>query len=609
MTTCTLAVQGGGVSIRGANVDLTHPMKVETVTPSPGARRIARTILNGFDAYFADYQNLTLGAKRRFEAGDWVGVHEASQERLDLYKFKVNQVLKLIRGVTNKEVTDMALWREARFAYAQLVRLHHNYEIAETFFNSIFCALFDHRSIHDRNVFVLPSRDIDDKPVPEYSIYFSYRSESGIVDLVDGLLDDFAFSVSWENKRRDVSNIVRAIQQQVLPNLDCPLEGVRIDMLESVFYRNKGAYLVGRAVYGEQMLPIILPCLNNESGGMYIDTIIVDADSASVIFSFTRSYFFVDTAMPSRFVRFLLSIMPNKTLSELYNSIGFNKHGKTEFYRAMVRHLRGSTDPMIVAPGIKGMVMTVFTLPSYDCVFKVIKDRFDPPKTVTEEIVRDKYRFVSRSDRAGRMADTQEYSNFIFYRNRFSEELLAELLKVAPSKLIVEDKHIVVRHLYAERRMIPLNLYLRDASEVQVSMVMDEYGNSIKQMAAANIFPGDMLLKNFGVTRHGRVVFYDYDEICPLTDCNFRKLPVPRTEEEEMSGEPWYAVAENDVFPEEFCLFFSGNPKARAAFEEQHGDLYEPLYWQQMQKSISEGLIFDAFPYRRSRAFPSRVRG
>ena len=539
-------------------------MNAEAVTTSPAARRIARTILNGFDAYFADYQNLTLGAKRRFEASDWQAVHEASHERLDLYKFKVMQVLKLARGVTNKELTDITLWRDTKLAFAQLVYSHHNYEIAETFFNSIFCSLFDHRDIHDRNIFVLPSRAIDDKQVPEYSIYFSYLANNGIVDLINRILDDFTFSIPWEDKRRDAAHIARTIEEHVLPVLDCSLEEMRIDLLESVFYRNKGAYVVGRAVYGDRILPIILPCLNNEHGGIYVDTIIVDGDGASVIYSFTRSYFFVDAAIPSRFVDFLRSIMPNKTLSELYNSIGLNKHGKTEFYRGIISHLRSSNDQMIIAPGIKGMVMTVFTLPSYDCVFKVIKDRFDPPKTVTEEIVREKYRFVSRSDRAGRMADTQEYTNFIIYRNRISDELLEELQKVAASKLIVNDKHVVIRHLYSERRMIPLNLFLRDANETQVYAAMDEYGNAIRQMAAANIFPGDMLLKNFGVTRHGRVVFYDYDEICPLTECNFRHLPAPRTWEEEMASEPWYTVSEHDVFPEEFRLFFSGNPKARS---------------------------------------------
>jgi isocitrate dehydrogenase kinase/phosphatase len=570
---------------------------------SPAARRFARTILNGFESYFAEYQNITLGAKRRFESANWQAVHRASTERIDLYKNKVLHVARLVDEVTSQDLSSLELWRDARAAYAQLVSNHANYEIAETFFNSIFCRILEHWQIHDRYIFVLPSRPLENKPLPDYSIYVRYEIDNGLVDLVTRILDDFCFSIPWENRRRDISHIVGVLRDQLLPALDCPLTDVRVEMLESVFYRNKAAYLVGRVSHEGRVIPIILPCLNNEKGGIYVDTLIHDQDGASIIFSFTRSYFMVDAPIPSRFVRFLLSLMPQKSIAELYNSIGFNKHGKTEFYRDIIRHMKQSDDQYVIAPGIKGMVMTVFTLPSYGVVFKVIKDRFDPPKQVTEEIVRDKYRFVSRSDRAGRMADTQEYSNFIFYRNRFSEELIEELQRVAPSKLWMDEKWIIIRHLYVERRMEPLNLYLRHASAEEVQDAMDEYGNAIKQMAAANIFPGDMLLKNFGVTRHGRVVFYDYDEICPLTECNFRQIPQPRNEEDEWSSAPWYTVAENDVFPEEFRLFFSGNPLARSAFESQHADLFDYRYWQRLQEAISAGFVFDTFPYRRRQRF------
>jgi isocitrate dehydrogenase kinase/phosphatase len=456
---------------------------------SPAARRVARTILNGFESYFAEYQNITLGAKRRFESANWQAVHRASTERIDLYKNKVLHVARLVDEVTSQDLSSLELWRDARAAYAQLVSNHANYEIAETFFNSIFCRILEHWQIHDRYIFVLPSRPLENKPLPDYSIYVRYEIDNGLVDLVTRILDDFCFSIPWENRRRDISHIVGVLRDQLLPALDCPLTDVRVEMLESVFYRNKAAYLVGRVSHEGRVIPIILPCLNNEKGGIYVDTLIHDQDGASIIFSFTRSYFMVDAPIPSRFVRFLLSLMPQKSIAELYNSIGFNKHGKTEFYRDIIRHMKQSDDQYVIAPGIKGMVMTVFTLPSYGVVFKVIKDRFDPPKQVTEEIVRDKYRFVSRSDRAGRMADTQEYSNFIFYRNRFSEELIEELQRVAPSKLWMDEKWIIIRHLYVERRMEPLNLYLRHASAEEVQDAMDEYGNAIKQMAAANIFP------------------------------------------------------------------------------------------------------------------------
>ncbi len=574
---------------------------------SPAARRIARTILNGFESYFAEFQNITLGARHRFETARWQAVQEANIERLDLYKQKVIRVARLAGEVSSKELSDLELWGEARTAYAQLVNNHANYEIAETFFNSIFCTVHAHEHIHDRHIFVMPSRPLDSKPLPEYSIYVRYENSAGLEVMLGRILDDFEFALPWEDRERDIGSIVRALERGLLPRFGGAGTAMRVDVLESVFYRNKAAYIVGRAMVGGQFIPFILPCLNNEAGGVYIDTVLFGADDASIVFSFTRTYFMVDAPVPSRYVRFLLSLMPQKGTAELYNSLGFNKHGKTEFYRDIIRHMKQSEDLYVIAPGIKGMVMTVFTLPSFGVVFKIIKDRFDPPKQVTEEIVREKYRLVSRSDRAGRMADTQEYSNFIFYRNRFSEELIAELQRVAPSKLWMDEKWIIIRHLYVERRMEPLNLYLGSAGPEAVRDAMDEYGNAIKQMAAANIFPGDMLLKNFGVTRHGRVVFYDYDEICPLTECSFRVIPEPRHEEDLMSGQPWYTVADNDVFPEEFRLFFSGNPLARAGFEAQHADLYDYRYWRTLQQRIRDGFVSDTFPYRRSKRFdPAR---
>ncbi|MDP5208586.1 bifunctional isocitrate dehydrogenase kinase/phosphatase [Microbulbifer sp. 2205BS26-8] len=572
---------------------------------SPTARRIAKTILNGFDAYFADFQNITLGAKARFETAAWQAVRQVSKARIDLYKTKVNQVLRLVHSVTSKDTSQLALWRDARATYAQLIASHSNYEIAETFFNSVFCSQFDHAHIHDSNIFVKPSRTPDDKPLRDYSIYISYSARNGLEKMVEEILGDFGFSVPWENLPRDVENICAALRAVPLASLGSGKQ-LRVDMLESVFYRNKAAYLVGRMIFHGEVMPMILPCLNNGRGGIFVDTLLHSNDSASIIFSFTRSYFMVDAPIPSRFVRFLSTIMPLKERSELYNSIGFHKHGKTEFYRHILAHMKVSNDQFVIAPGIKGMVMSVFTLPSYPVVFKVIKDHFDRPKTVTEQIVREKYKFVSRSDRVGRMADTQEYTNFIFYRNRFSEALLQELRDLVPSKLLITDKWVIIRHLYVERRMEPLNLYLQNASEEETREAMEEYGNAIKQLAAANIFPGDMLLKNFGVTRHGRVVFYDYDELCPLTECHFRKIPEARTAEQELADKPWYTVDEADVFPEEFRLFFSGNPTARAAFEELHSDLYDYRYWRRLQDRIHAGHVESAFPYRRKWRFRRR---
>jgi isocitrate dehydrogenase kinase/phosphatase len=564
--------------------------------------RFARTILNGFEAYFAEFQNITLAARSWFENADWHGIQQASGRRIDLYKEHTTRVNEFVELIAGDQLHDLEFWREARQAYSALIEGHHNFEIAETFFNSIYGAVFKHRKIRNEYVFVFSPHG-DMPPTDVSRVYRTYSLVSSLDTLLEKLLDDYSFSIPYEDEKRDIRNIADVINSYLAPRFDLSRKGVEFQVLEHHFYRNKGAYIVGRIISGSDSMPFVLPILNNEMGAVYVDTVLFGSDKVSVLFSFTRSYFFVDASIPSQYVLFLQQLMPAKPISEIYSSMGYNKHGKTYYHRCAYRHMERTTDKFIIAPGIKGMVMCVFTMPSYDFVFKIIKDKFTPPKEMTREQVRAKYRLVKRADRAGRMADTQEFNNLAFARERFSDELMEELRKVAPSVIEEHGKALVIRHVYVERRMTPLNLYLHDATDEQVMDVMDEYGNAIKQLASANIFPGDMLLKNFGVTRHGRVVFYDYDEIMPLVDCNFRTIPPPRNEEEEMSGQPWYTVGPNDIFPEEFRLFFSGNQRARKVFDSLHSDIYEASFWQRLQQRIRDGYIEDFFPYRRKLRF------
>lgn len=571
---------------------------------SSTARRMAKTIYNGFHSYFADFQNLTLGAKARFEKAHWQAVQTANQDRIELYKNKVKMTADLLATVTNRDITDLDLWRQAKGVYTRLVAGAPNFEIAETFFNSVFGLINDHDKIDDALIYVFSSQ----RPPAggEYSIYTRYENQASPVDLFRRILLDAEFSVPWEDLERDTRRIAAAFAEEAEPEISSRFHELKFDLLEAVFYRGKAAYLVGRILDGYRSLPLVLAVLNNEAGGLTIDTALFNSAELSVIFSFTRAHFMVDAAVPHQYLQFLKQLLPHKGDYEIYISLGLTKHAKTEFYRELVQHLHQSQDRFVTAPGIKGMVMTVFTLPSYDIVFKVIRDRFDYPKEVTREIVREKYRLVSRHDRIGRMADTQEFHNLIFPLHRFSPELLQELREMVPSQLRIDGDRLIIRHLYTERRMTPLNLYLKRASPEEMRSAIDEYGNAIRQLAAANIFPGDMLLKNFGVTRHGRVVFYDYDELCYLTDCHFRRLPEPHTEEQAMAAAPWYTVGPNDVFPEEFRLFFSGNPQARRVFEELHREIYTPEFWWGIQEEIRAGKIVDVFPYRRVRRFSER---
>lgn len=563
----------------------------------------ATTLIHtGFRRYFQCFHLMTQAARGLFEKAQWAETQEISKQRIDLYKEIIIEIAAELQELVGQIAETPDFWKALKPTFRDRIAADDNRELLETFYNSVCCYLFHHERIDDRFMFVA----LDTASVPTHfdpAQVNHYRIGSSIRSLIYRILADYAFNIPLENVERDVLHIVHALKERVLPHMPVNRDDITVDVLKPLFYRNKGAYLVGRITSPSRCIPFILPLINNERSAVYVDTAIFDTDDVSIIFSFTRSYFMVDTPVPGQIVHFLRQLMPHKEVAELYNAIGQNKHGKTEFYRSFLKHLQHSDDQFIIAPGIKGMVMSVFTLPSYEIVFKIIKDKFDPPKDMSRETVREKYRLISRHDRVGRMADTQEYSHFRFPLARFSEELLEELRKVVPSQLIIDGDELVIRHLYTERKMTPLNLYLQVASDEQIEEAMDEYGNAIKQIAAANIFPGDMLLKNFGVTRHGRVVFYDYDEICFLTECVFREIPEPQTEEQAMSATPWYSVDVFDVFPEEFRLFFTGNPKARKAFEKYHSDLYHVDFWRNMQERIRQGNVEDIFPYRRKKRF------
>ena len=563
------------------------------------AADIARMILDGFDDYRDHFREITNGARARFEQAQWQEAQRASAARIALYEEKVAEVSGRLREAFNDEqLLDIDLWPLAKSAYIGLIDLRNDDELAETWYNSIFCGLFSHDQISDGCMFIHTTRP-SLRPHERTPQTRSYQPRGDLNPALRQIFTDYSYNAPFEDLERDLAKLEQQLRTN-LPDWVCKDQQLTIELFSSTLYRNKGAYLVGRIFTPDEQWPLVFPLLHREGQGVQIDTLITDEAEVSIIFSFTRSYFMVRVEIPAEFIGFLKRILPGKHIAELYTSIGFYKHGKSEFYRSLINHLANTDDKFVMAPGVRGMVMSVFTLPGFNTVFKIIKDRFSPSKNVDHNTVIEKYRLVKSVDRVGRMADTQEFSDFRFPLAKFDPECLAELLEVAPSTVEIENGDtVLIRHCWTERRMTPLNIYLEHANEAQVREALEDYGLAIKQLAAANIFPGDMLLKNFGVTRHGRVVFYDYDEISYLTEVNFRRIPPPRYEEDEMSSEPWYSVGPNDVFPEEFPRFLFVDIGQRRLFSQLHGDLYEADYWKSLQDAIRAGKVIDVFPYRR----------
>ncbi|MFJ3484158.1 bifunctional isocitrate dehydrogenase kinase/phosphatase [Pseudomonas sp. NPDC090202] len=565
------------------------------------AAPIARLVLDGFDDYRACFKQIADGARQRFEQAQWQQAQSASTARIALYEEKVGAATRRLReGFEADILLDPGRWPAVKGAYIALIDPRLDDELAETWFNSIFCSLFSHDLISDTCMFIHTTRPArrEGQRAAQTRLY---RPHGDLPAMLAQVFGDYRFEVAYADLPGDLQRMEKRLRDS-LPDWVCKDSALTVELFSSVLYRNKGAYLVGRIHTLDEQWPLVIALVHREGQGVGIDALITDEAEVSIIFSFTRSYFMVDVPVPAEFVDFLKSILPGKHIAELYTSIGFYKHGKSEFYRALIGHLAERDDLFVMAPGVRGMVMSVFTLPGFNTVFKVIKDRFSPSKNVDRATVIEKYRLVKNVDRVGRMADTQEFADFRFPVARFDRQCLDELLEVAPSTVVLEGDTVLIRHCWTERRMIPLNLYLENASEAQVLEALEDYGLAIKQLAAANIFPGDMLLKNFGVTRHGRVVFYDYDEICWLTEVNFRRIPEPRTPEDEMASEPWYSIGPQDVFPEEFAPFLFADMGQRRLFSRLHGELYEADYWKGLQEAIRAGKVIDVFPYRRQKS-------
>ena len=594
---------------------------------SPLAADIAKAMMDGFNRHYRLFRTESARAKHRFETADWHGQQRAQRERIEFYDLRVLECSNRLEREFKAGEQPMEVWQQVKLLYIGLLVDHHQPELAETFFNSVTTKIL-HRSYFQNDfIFVRPAvspEDIENSEAdarPTYRAYYPTRET--MQDTALRMVQDFDLRLGFEDLERDTALVAQVMREQLG---DFALRAnFQVQVLTGLFFRNKGCYIVGKLINGFQELGFALPVLHGKTALLRIDAALFGEDDLLMLFSFARAYFMVDMEVPSAYVQFLRSLMPRKPRNEIYNALGLAKQGKTLFYRDFLHHLRHSTDKFRIAPGIKGMVMLVFDQPSFPYVFKVIKDFYPPPKDTSREQIKGKYLLVKQHDRVGRMADTLEYSGVGFPLHRFEPELLAEIEKFAPSQLQINTRsdgtqEVIIKHVYIERRMIPLNIYLQEAFDAggadadnasanaerargQIARGVVEYGNAIKDLVAANIFPGDMLWKNFGITRHGKVVFYDYDEIEYITDCNFRRVPAPRNEEEEMSGETWYSVGPKDVFPETFTPFLLGNPAVRKVFMEHHADLLDVDFWQGHKERIAQGYVHDVFPYDREKRF------
>ena len=555
-------------------------------TDSRLAALCAEAARDAFVEYERHFDDITRRASDRFSNRDWRGSFDDARERLRLYSLILASLTNRIVQVMAERLNDRSIWIATKAAYSALIAQLPRWEIAESFFNSLTRRVFATEGVNQAIEFV----DTDFETPVNFAELTSCYTGARTKELIFRLLTASFAEANWH----DLHGAASAAAERLG-------DVHQIEVVHSVFYRGRGAYIVGRAGRGGYSTPIAFCLLHPDESGISLDALLIGEADLAILFSYTRAYFRVDAEHPFALVRWLRNLMKGKRLADLYNAIGYNRHAKTEFYRDFVHHLQNSADCFIEAEGARGMVMIVFTLPSYDVVFKLIRDHFDQPKESDRDDVLRRYKLVFEHDRAGRLIEAHEFEHLRIPRDRFESSLLEKLVGNAAATVRVEGKHVIIAHTYVERRVRPLNLLFAEADETAAIAAACDYGQAIKDLAASNIFPGDLLTKNFGLTRRGRVVFYDYDELCFLTDCHFRELPQSQTYEEEISAEPWFSVRDNDIFPEEFPRFLAFPKGARDELMQHHGDLFQPQFWRDTQRRLRAGKLPHIFPYRSDR--------
>ncbi|HVW30609.1 MAG TPA: bifunctional isocitrate dehydrogenase kinase/phosphatase [Polyangiaceae bacterium] len=576
----------------------------DSIATARRAADVARVILDGFERHYAAFRELSARARRHFEQGDWNAARKDGRARVDGRDAEVRRTVQAICDAFPDLTSSDDAWRAIKRAYLLLLSEHRQPECAETFYNSVACRLLCRRCYRNHYIFFRPGISTDQLSGDEPVYRCDHPKRGELRATVAAILSTLPLDNRFVDLERDVDRIMRAVSERF--GVASLQENFQIHTLSSLFFRNRAAYLVGRCLNGDVVQPFVVALLQNRRHEVYVDTILFDAKNIGRVFSLVRAQFMVDMEVPAAHVEFLRTVLPARSSADLYTMLGLHKHAKTLFYRDLMRHVQSSSDRFVLMPGTRGMVMLVFTLPSFPFVFKVVRDWFDPPKSNDREHVLSNYRLMKTHDRVGRTADSLEYSSVALPRDRFDRAVLEEFARVAPSMVELEDDTLVLRHVYIERRTTPLDRYLRNASPREMQEAIDELGQTLKDLANVDIFPGDLIDKNFGVTHYGRVVLYDYDEVTSLLDVNFRSLPVARSDDEEFAAEPWFYVGPNDVFPAEVPTFMLASSEAREELRRRHPDLVTPRFWVNAQERVRTGKEPDVFPYSRALRFNAR---
>lgn len=568
----------------------------------------AAIILRAHRGYLAEFDAITAQARETFESRDWGRGARNADHRAGIYRTALDRTWRDVQRQFGDRALDREFWLAAREIYLERVFRDYDSDLALSFFYSTMRIAFGAKDVpveYDDDG--LAARSHVWNPRPVWDVYSA--SERELPQSIRTLLarQGFRTPLAGIENAAEVAaeRLLRAWQREIDDGKARDPHPRQLQMLKPVFFRDQEAYLAGklRASHGE--LPVVF-ALRNDDRGITLDAVLTGKeDMRNILFISTRSTFHVRTDEYREVLAFLDTLAPERGHPAMCAVLGFTHPARVALNQALRRHLRETGERFAQVPGRTGMAMVVFAPPGFPYVFKVIRDHSPKPGWTGRGRVMDLYRWVHEMNRGRLMLDAWMYRNLHFPRRLFEDNIARELLRSAPHSVLLDGDTLVLRHVYAQRRVRPLNTFFDEVRDGALRVrAVDALGTFIKDLAAMGFFMGDCygLPFNTGLTHGFNVALFDFDDLGPLERYRFRETPPPPGEQDELLWNSevdgaWFSMAENDVLVDEWERFLGVPPELREYFRQRHGSLFTTEYWRDVQRRVAGGELHYVLPY------------
>jgi isocitrate dehydrogenase kinase/phosphatase len=551
-------------------------------------RLVAAWIFDSFTGFYAEFQRLTWLAQTAFEERDPAAAVAGGTTRLGLYDATVHALADDVRRCYPSLMESDALWLTVEDTYRRKAQDRYDGDLAIAFLQSLW------RRVHHGEW-----RPVDytlgelSRPVARREDAIATIHCRGPLEatVVRELLAVGNLALPYRDLEADAVLVAQRLNDSLAADT---LPPERVEMIRGCFFRNRGAYLVGRLLFQDGRVKPLVIALHNGEEGLIARAVLVTVPHVHNLFNTTQAAFHVTNLHYHEIAELLLSIMPRRPLGLQYAIFGYYHFSKVAIMSEITRQLAQSGEVLDTAPGSPGTVAMAFNAPCLAYVLKVIRDRptdgykwgqFPGPAAVL-----DKYERVHRINRTGSMLDNTIFYNLKLDRAWFNPRLLDDLLSAAGNAVRLQGKAVIFRYLVVQRTLSPLNIYLRTAAPEKARRVISNLGHCIRNNAAANLFNRDFDARNYGVTRYLKVYLYDYDAVEALTDMKVR-TNTDRVDGEE--GPPdWFFESGFVFLPEEMeaglCI---ADRELCRAFRTEHAELLTVRYWEELQAAHRSGRV------------------